>query len=148
MSREDVRLAKLEYYDHFYGQPISDYGMLNGYVDYACLAKCGNMILCNNIAEYVGAVIETNWGDKIPSLDLINGNDYDDYNECTVEIFQWYIIDDYLYSILERHTDEIVYYYEPLGIYIWAITHYGTSWDYVLTDIPLERRHHEPQDNP
>ena len=26
---------------------------------------------------------------------------------------------------------------EKLDIYIWAVTHFGTSWDYVLTDIKL-----------
>jgi hypothetical protein len=23
-------------------------------------------------------------------------------------------------------------------MYIWGVTHYGTSWDYVLTDIKIE----------
>lgn len=33
--------------------------------------------------------------------------------------------------------DEYVIYNEKLDIYVWAITHFGTSWDYVLTDIKL-----------
>ena len=36
-------------------------------------------------------------------------------------------------NILKAH--EIVYYSEELDLYIWGVTHYGTSWDYVLTDI-------------
>ena len=36
-------------------------------------------------------------------------------------------------------TDEIVYYNEELDMYVWGITHYGTSWDYVLTDIAIKR---------
>lgn len=26
-----------------------------------------------------------------------------------------------------------------MDIYLWGITHFGTSWDYVLTDIELEK---------
>ena len=54
------------------------------------------------------------------------------------EIFQWYIISDNGADMLKRFTDEIVYYIPVLDIYIWGITHYGTSWEYVLTDIKIE----------
>ena len=40
-------------------------------------------------------------------------------------------------QFLEEHTDEIVYYHEEMDMYVWGITHFGTSWDYVLTDIEL-----------
>jgi hypothetical protein len=55
------------------------------------------------------------------------------------EIFQYYIISDNLAEILKELTNEIVYYIEYLDIYIWGITHYGTSWDYVLTNIKIEK---------
>ena len=42
------------------------------------------------------------------------------------------------YGFLSRNTDEIVYYCEELDIYLWSITHFGTSWDYVLTNIKLK----------
>ena len=51
------------------------------------------------------------------------------------EIYQYYIISDQGADILKRYTNEIVYYIEYLDIYIWGVTHWGTSWDYVLTDI-------------
>lgn len=54
------------------------------------------------------------------------------------EIFQWLVISDYGKSILEDYTDEIVYYVPVLDCYVWGITHYGTGWDYVLTDIKIE----------
>lgn len=54
------------------------------------------------------------------------------------EIFQYYIISDSGYNILKYHTNEIVYYIESLDLYIWGVTHYGTSWDYVLTNIKIE----------
>lgn len=34
---------------YYHGKPISDYGMENGYVDYATLAKCFDMVLNNDI---------------------------------------------------------------------------------------------------
>ena len=55
------------------------------------------------------------------------------------EIFQYYIIDDNGAEILQTWTNEIVYYIEYLDIYIWGVTHYGTSWDYVLTNIKIEK---------
>ena len=53
------------------------------------------------------------------------------------EIFQYYIISDNGAGILKDYTDEIVFYNEALDMYVWGVTHYGTSWSYVLTDIKL-----------
>ncbi len=52
-------------------------------------------------------------------------------------VFQDYIISESGYEFLSTYTDEIVFYNEKLDIYIWSVTHFGTSWDYVLTDIEL-----------
>ena len=54
------------------------------------------------------------------------------------EIYQYYIISDSGYHTLKYHTNEIVYYIEPLDTYVWGVTHCGTSWDYVLTNIKIE----------
>lgn len=51
------------------------------------------------------------------------------------EVYQWYIVDDGGAEIIQSYTDEILYYNEALDMYLWGVTHYGTSWDYVLTDI-------------
>ena len=53
------------------------------------------------------------------------------------EIFQYYIISDNGAEILKDYTNEIVFYNEALDMYVWGVTHWGTSWDYVLTDIRL-----------
>lgn len=58
--------------------------------------------------------------------------------ENTPEIFQYFIISDNGAEILKDYTDEIVYYIPALDCYVWGVTHYGTSWDYVLTDIKIE----------
>lgn len=53
------------------------------------------------------------------------------------EIFQYYIVDDNGARILEEF-GEIVFYNSELDMYVWGVTHYGTSWSYVLTAIPCE----------
>ena len=53
------------------------------------------------------------------------------------EIFQYFIIDYTGYRILNDHTNEIIFYIDSLDMYIWGVTHWGTSWDYVLTNIKI-----------
>ena len=53
------------------------------------------------------------------------------------EVFQWYIIDGNGADIIKEYTDDPLYYNEALDMYLWGVTHYGTSWDYVLTDVKL-----------
>lgn len=129
-----------------YGENVSSYGLENGYVDYKCLSDIvGNMILNNNIIKYEidyweclnGSDIRyynTSTGEYMEYDDIEN---WDDIEESYLDIYQYYIITRYGYEILEKFTDEIVYYNEELDIYLWGITHYGTSWDYVLTDIKI-----------
>lgn len=54
-----------------------------------------------------------------------------------LEVFQWFIVDDWGARLLQD-INEIVYYNETLDVYIWGVTHYGTSWDYVLTNIKID----------
>lgn len=54
------------------------------------------------------------------------------------EIFQYYIIDDMGAELLQRETNEILYYIDSLDLYVWGVTHYGTSWDYVTTNIKID----------
>lgn len=51
------------------------------------------------------------------------------------EVFQWFIVSDAGANLLQE-INEIVYYNDALDMYLWGVTHYGTSWSYVLTDIP------------
>lgn len=50
------------------------------------------------------------------------------------DIFQYYIVD-YSGAEILKECNEIVFYNEELDMYVWGVTHWGTSWDYVLTDI-------------
>ena len=53
------------------------------------------------------------------------------------EIYQFFIISESGADILKEYTDEIIFYNEELDMYVWGVTHYGTSWSYVLTNIKL-----------
>lgn len=122
MEKNEVQL----YGNKVYGFTVSDYGLENGYLDYLTLSKIvGDCILNNNLIE------ET----RFIGWELVNGDDYGEYEY--EEIYQYYIISESGYEILSRLTDEIVYYNDALDVYLWGITHFGTSWDYVLTDVKL-----------
>ena len=86
---------------------------------------------------------EAEKADRIEELEnqirILENDKYDLENEEYPEVFQWFIISDSGKSILEDYTNEIIYYCEPLDVYIWGVTHWGTAWDYVLTDIQCEK---------
>lgn len=104
-----------------YGVKVSDYGIENGYLDYRALGKIvGDMILNNTVRS-----------ETMEDWEIVTG-------EFDSMIFQDYMISESGYKFLEENTDEIVFYNEKLDIYVWGITHFGTSWDYVLTDIAIE----------
>lgn len=119
MTRQLERSIKL-YDGKAYGHEVSKYGLENGYLDYNTLAKIvGDCILNNTIRA-----------ETMEDWEIIAG-------EFREMVFQDYIISEKGYEFLEEYTDELVFYNEKLDLYIWAVTHFGTSWDYVLTDIKL-----------
>lgn len=120
--------------NYFFGNEVSAYGIEHGYVDYKTLARAFDSVLVNDITKLFFA--EVNGEDNEP--ELINGNEFDE-DENPIEIYQYYIISDSGARILENFTNEIVYYLPLLDCYVWGVTHYGTSWDYVLTDIKINK---------
>lgn len=113
--------------DYFFGNEVSDYGKEYKRIDYGTLAKAFQHVLNNDIVSATG------WD----SWDIENGELWDE-NDDPIEIFQYFIIDDNGAEILKDYTDEIVMYNNDLGMYVWGVTHWGTSWDYVLTDIEID----------
>ena len=158
---------------YFYGNKVSEYGIKNGYVDYATLAKAFDAVLNNNIMEQtadigyweqVSGIIDNS--DEIEEIreqideleEQITEDSTEEQDEETSEkireleeqieelereqdepgeVFQWYIVSDPGSRILEE-AGEIVYYNETLDMYLWGVTHWGTSWDYVLTNIAID----------
>ena len=167
---------------YFYGNKISDYGLENGYVDYATLSKAFDAVLVNDITKLFFADIsgEFNEPEQVngfvdnserieeieEELEMLHNESVIENNETDTpeyefymnrieeleeekeelereqdnnpEIFQYFIISGYGAQILQELTDEIVYYLPAIDCYVWGVTHWGTSWDYVLTDIPVE----------
>ena len=104
-----------------YGETISQYGLENGYLDYQTLCMIvGDCILNNTVRA-----------ETIEDWEIVCG-------EFKEMIFQDYIISEYGYKFLEEFTDEIVFYNEKLDMYVWGVTHFGTAWSHVLTDIKLD----------
>lgn len=153
------------YTNYFYGNKVSDYGIKHKRVDYATLAKAFDCVLNNEIIQktYDIGYWEQESGfvdnteeieeiqEQIEELMLDNENDehtekleelQDRINELeeeqnyTDEIYQYYIVSDNGAEIL-KEINEIVFYNEELDMYVWGVTHWGTSWDYVLTDIKI-----------
>lgn len=56
--------------------------------------------------------------------------------DSSQDIFQFFIVSDNGARIL-READEIVFYNDALDLYLWGVTHWGTRWEYVCTDIKI-----------
>lgn len=80
-------------------------------------------IIQNNILLYKNRIDELEW---------------DQHESENPEIYQYYIVSDYGAQLIQDYTNDPLYYLPVLDCYIWGITHYGTAWDYVLTDCKLE----------
>ena len=147
---------------YFYGNKISDYGLENGYVDYATLSKpfdepeqVNGFIDNSERLEEIEEELETLHNENVIENNETDTPEYEFYmnrieeleeekeelereRDSTPEIFQYFVISSYGAQILQELTDEIVYYLPVIDCYVWGVTHWGTSWDYVLTDIPVE----------
>ena len=96
-------------------------------MDYRTLAKAFDAVLNNDIISKT---------QDIGYWDIVSGCDYDEETDTYTDIYQYYIVDDNGARILEE-AEEILFYNEELDMYVWGVTHWGTSWDYVLTDIKI-----------
>lgn len=101
-----------------------------GYASYRTLVHrfIDNLVLCNNILNL----------DEFLFDNIVVGEISED-----TEIYQAYIIDianyniEYLQENLENTNDIIIAYSNMLDCYVLLVDHFGTSWDYVSTDIKL-----------
>ena len=138
--------------EYFYGNKVSEYGLKNGWMDYRTLSKAFDMVLNNDIISntldigYWEIVNGAEYWYEDKNGNVIDDNTYyeleyeeqENYTERYSEIFQYFIISERGYQILSELTNEIVFYNYKLDMYVWGVTHFGTSWDHVLTDIKIE----------
>lgn len=98
-----------------------------------------DMIICNNIIEYSGN--GSNW-------DLELGEEYDEETGEYIDIYQYYIVnvdtwrlEEYKKYLQETNTpsDLNLWYDNELDVYILGVSHCGTSWGYVPTEIEIKQ---------
>lgn len=133
-----------------------------GYLDYATFSKAFDAVLNNSIMENTCEVCE--WEQENGFIDNSEEIEYlekwledleDDSEEYTAiqekieeleeeqedsynqEIFQYYIVSHQGAEMIKQYTDDPLFYNSALDMYVWGITHFGTSWNYVLTDVKL-----------
>lgn len=91
-----------------------------------------SLLLCNDIVKVDNELYDYLENGELWHYYDAEGNEVeedDDYeSEEAVDIYQYYLIDDLTAHDLQNHTDEIVFWCEPLGLYVLGVTHFGTMW--------------------
>lgn len=123
---------------------LNDYELQRNRVSYSNLINyyCDNMVLCNNISESdtfreeLYDAIYNCWDIMDEDERIEHDDDYDNYLS-SFDIFQYYITDmnDYEVERLRELNNELIVYSSDLDCYVLCVTHYGTSWNYVLTNV-------------
>lgn len=124
---------------YFFGNEISAEGVKHNRVDYRALANSFDAVLCNDVTKLFYSIVN----DEYNEPELYNGCECykdEDGNENYFDIYQYYIISAHGADILQTYTNEIVWYIESLDMYVWAVTHFGTPWSGVLTDIKIDEK--------
>lgn len=114
---------------------MGEYELENGRASYKTLVNrfVGNIVLCNNIVD----IDESIW-ENVEVGQLYN-EETDEYTE----IFQYFVCNvseweiETLKELTKDNNDIIISYSNVLDCHILMVDHFGTSWDYVLTSVPL-----------
>ena len=177
------------YGSHFCGNKIGDYGLSEGYVDYATFAKAFDGVLNNDIMQLTNDIgyweeiqgtcdtedeieekneeleaLEEHWDNVLNAWQAAEELNYNpatielwenEYNRIEEEykrlvneidelesingdfpeVFQFYIVSYGGADLIQNYTNDPLWYNETLDMYVWGITHWGTAWTHVLTDI-------------
>ena len=105
-------------------------------------------VLCNNITKVDQSVYD-NARFSFFYYEDEDGNIYDNEDDAPEgvevwekeqEIYQWFITDctESAVEFLEEHFGLLFTYSDSLDCYILCVSHWGTSWDYVMIDTDLE----------
>lgn len=84
---------------------------------------CDDLVLNNDIMP---ALISNGF-----EFGIYCGTDYNEEDDYYLDVYQCYIIDGRDAERLSEYTNELVYYCEPLDLYILGVTHFGTPWNEV-----------------
>ena len=146
---------------YFCGNEASEYAKEQGYLDYATFAKAFDAVLANDIISKtwdIGYWDKENGfidnSEKIEELQEKLEELQEDSEEFTeiqerieeleceqeepgTDIYQYFIVSNNGAKLIEEYTNDPLFYNEELDMYVWGVTHCGTSWSYVLTGIKL-----------
>lgn len=111
-------------------------------ISYSELARrVGDCILNNELHSQLSGEYDFELENGTEDYCYKHDNKEEHNDECeyeSVEVYQTYIITADGADYLKRRTDEIVYYCERLELYLWGITHFGTSWSGVFTELEAD----------
>ena len=141
---------------NFNNEELAKREIESGYLSYRTLAeRVGDMVLCNSMKSRLYSTMELEHGEMYNYYNEEGESiTYDEYvvleeqgenvHEGHIDFYQWYIISGSGASFLEHCNEnygacETVFYDEELDVYVWAIDHWGTSWDYVFTNIEVDK---------
>lgn len=111
-------------------EDLNEKELKTGRVSYKRLVDhyVGDIVLCNNITE----VDDEIW-DNVDESNLID-EDGDEIND--LEIYQYYLCNVGVWQKEQlKGTGVILSYSNVLDCDVLMVQHWGTSWDYVMTDI-------------
>lgn len=103
---------------------------LYGNLSYATLCKLcfTDMVLCNDIV-------------KIEDYSIYDNMEYerneDDEDDEYPEIYQWFIVEPHDYWFEQYKDNFVMTYSDELNVWILCVTHFGTGWSYVPTDVKI-----------
>lgn len=148
MNKYNIELSNGYWID---GSLLNEYELSSGYISVSTMLNCRetNLVRFNNIVEidywyevepFNEDMFQSRYDAYVEDV-LHEDEDEDDYNEYEymldhLDAFQYYIVS---YDTAEHLTDfnELVFYNEELDLYIYPVGHFGTGWDYVLTNIEI-----------
>lgn len=137
-------MTKLE--NGYHIDSVSEHGLDNGYCDYRSLSnRLDAMILNNDIfkagdfeawnpidEDLIYSIGENNREEEEEEVEF-----YDTYLDILEDTYQWYMVN-HRDAMVLTDFQQVVIYNEDLNVYLWCVGHFGTSWDYVLTNIKIE----------
>lgn len=121
MRKEKIGFLKLD--------SMGEYEKEKGWASYRTVIEryIGDIVLCNNIIN----IDSTVWDNMEPIQEEEKENNY-------IEIYQYYLC-----NISEYEKEQaikaglIISYSDLLDCDVLCVDHFGTSWDYVLTNVKL-----------
>lgn len=143
-----IKMSKKFYVSNL--EELNEYEREHNKISYArlCDRVFSDMILCNNIAEVDEAIFDNVITGNLYDYVDDDGNYYTQeefeqdeagkiYEQCK-DIYQWYIVNIAMSEeYIQKHFGDefILTYSDVLDCYILGVDHFGTGWDYVLTDL-------------